>query len=224
MSIVLNSSSMFHENLGTFFDPHNHHNFSPPHHHHHHQPFPTVRGSGGDNFLLNGKSPRLISASWETLERLPRMSPPTSESITSHLLSSTSSSVSSPSTGSGASASTSSSSYYDYSFFYKVICTPEFLRSAKENYIQPMLDTEFNQIVLPVECGKNCAFMYLTRLCQGSKGPCILFNACYWLTPNEFQSISGRNSAKVYHYTKLVKNFSYPIYFLIFHLTYTRQK
>ncbi|CAL8148108.1 unnamed protein product [Orchesella dallaii] len=136
--------------------------------------------------FLHGKSPRLISASWETLERLPRMSPPTSESITTHLLSNTSSS---------SAAASAAASYLD-SVFYKVICTPEFLKSAKENYIQPMLDTEFNQIVLPVECGKNCAFMYLTRLCQGSKGPCILFNACYWLTPNEFQSISGRNSAK----------------------------
>lgn len=182
MSIVPYNTS-FHENLGTFFDSnhHNHHHFSPPH-----NQFPS-RASGVDNFLLNGKSPRLISASWETLERLPRMSPPTSESITSHLLSSTA--LSSPNSAAAAA--------YDYSFFYKVICTPEFLKSAKENYIQPMLDFEFNQIVLPVECGKNCAFMYLTRLCQGSKGPCILFNACYWLTPNEFQSISGRNSAKV---------------------------
>lgn len=151
-----------------------------------HQPqYPSSNCFSSTNFGLNGKSPRLISASWETLERLPRMSPPTSESITS-LLSSSASPTSS-----------TTAAYFDYSFFYKVICTPEFLRSAKENYIQPMLDTEFNQIVLPVECGKNCAFMYLTRLCQGSKGPCILFNACYWLTPNEFQSISGRNSAKV---------------------------
>lgn len=153
----------------------------------HHHPFLHYRQSPFPyETFPHGKSPRLISASWETLERLPRMSPPTSESITTHLLSSSSS----------PSSSSPYSSYFD-SFLYKIICTPEFLKSAKENYIQPMLDTEFNQIVLPVECGKNCAFMYLTRLCQGSKGPCILFNGCYWLTPNEFQSISGRNSAKV---------------------------
>lgn len=168
MSCVLNhiNPPAFHDNLGPLARvPHLPRHQLPP--------FP-------QETFVNGKSPRLISASWETLERLPRMSPPTSESITTHLLSN-----SSPST-----------SYLD-SVLYKVICTPQFLKSAKENYIQPMLDTEFNQIVLPVECGQNCAFMYLTRLCQGSKGPCILFNTCYWLTPNEFQSISGRNSAKV---------------------------
>ena len=37
--------------------------------------------------------------------------------------------------------------------------------------------------------------MYLSRLCQGSKGPCIWFQES-WITPNEFQYISGRETAK----------------------------
>ena len=37
---------------------------------------------------------------------------------------------------------------------------------------------------------------YLSKLCQGSKGPCISFQGS-WLTPNEFQYISGRETAKV---------------------------
>ena len=37
--------------------------------------------------------------------------------------------------------------------------------------------------------------MYLSRLCQGSKGPCIWFQEA-WITPNEFQYISGRETAK----------------------------
>ena len=38
-------------------------------------------------------------------------------------------------------------------------------------------------------------FSLLLRLCQGSKGPCIWFQGT-WLTPNEFQYISGRETAK----------------------------
>ena len=49
--------------------------------------------------------------------------------------------------------------------------------------------------ILEVECGKNKAKLYVARLCQGSKGPCILFRES-WLTPNEFQYVSGRQTAK----------------------------
>jgi len=76
------------------------------------------------------------------------------------------------------------------------ILNHNFLRSSNESYIQPIYDLPLQQVILPVECGQNQALMYLTRLCQGSKGPCILFKAYYWLTPNEFQYISGRETAK----------------------------
>ncbi|CAG5128173.1 unnamed protein product [Candidula unifasciata] len=51
------------------------------------------------------------------------------------------------------------------------------------------------ELVLEVECGQNKAILYLTKLCQGSKGPCINFQNS-WLTPNEFQFVSGRETAK----------------------------
>ena len=51
------------------------------------------------------------------------------------------------------------------------------------------------ELALNVECGPNKAWFYVGRLCQGSKGPCVLFNGA-WLTPNEFQYVSGRETAK----------------------------
>lgn len=51
------------------------------------------------------------------------------------------------------------------------------------------------ELVLEVECGQNKAILYLSKLCQGSKGPCINFQSS-WLTPNEFQFVSGRETAK----------------------------
>ena len=48
---------------------------------------------------------------------------------------------------------------------------------------------------LDVECGTNEALLYLSKLCLGSKGSCILYKD-KWLTPNEFQSVSGRETAK----------------------------
>ena len=62
-----------------------------------------------------------------------------------------------------------------------------------EDLVKPIYDE--NEVVLDVECGPNKASLYLARLCQGSKGPCILFNGS-WLTPNEFQYVSGRETAK----------------------------
>ncbi|KAK3781537.1 hypothetical protein RRG08_054876 [Elysia crispata] len=51
------------------------------------------------------------------------------------------------------------------------------------------------ELVLEVECGQNKGILYLSKLCQGSKGPCISFQTS-WLTPNEFQFVSGRETAK----------------------------
>lgn len=60
-------------------------------------------------------------------------------------------------------------------------------------------ETTFNfkhkDIALEVECGENKAMMYLSKLYQGSKGHCIEFHG-QWITPNEFQAVSGRESAK----------------------------
>lgn len=52
-----------------------------------------------------------------------------------------------------------------------------------------------NEEPLEIQCGENTALLYVTKLCQGSKGPCILFNN-EWLTPNELQYVSGRETAK----------------------------
>lgn len=49
--------------------------------------------------------------------------------------------------------------------------------------------------LLDVECGPNKAFLYINKLCQGSKGKCIDFKG-HMLTPNQFQSVSGRETAK----------------------------
>ncbi|XP_038049494.1 uncharacterized protein LOC119732240 isoform X1 [Patiria miniata] len=67
----------------------------------------------------------------------------------------------------------------------------DLLRS--EDY-QPFRDVEGNQ-VLEVDCGSNRALLYVNKLCQGSKGQSILFEN-RWHTPNEFQFISGRETAK----------------------------
>ena len=48
-------------------------------------------------------------------------------------------------------------------------------------------------------CNARWFRRYLSRLCQGSKGPCVWFQGA-WLTPNEFQYISGRETAKVCRY------------------------
>ncbi|KAK9392028.1 sterile alpha motif domain-containing protein 11 [Crotalus adamanteus] len=48
---------------------------------------------------------------------------------------------------------------------------------------------------LEVECGDNRALLYVRKLCQGSKGPSIRYRG-EWLTPNEFQFVSGRETAK----------------------------
>ena len=70
---------------------------------------------------------------------------------------------------------------------------PQFASSVLEDYIRPTVRDD--DVVLEIECGTNAALLYLSRLCQGSKGPCIWFQES-WLTPNEFQYISGRETAK----------------------------
>ncbi|KAK7506431.1 hypothetical protein BaRGS_00002543 [Batillaria attramentaria] len=62
-----------------------------------------------------------------------------------------------------------------------------------EEFVKPIFKD--GEIILEVECGQNKAAMYLSKLCQGSKGPCISFQGS-WLTPNEFQFVSGRETAK----------------------------
>lgn len=62
-----------------------------------------------------------------------------------------------------------------------------------QGYLRPIYKN--SDVVLEVECGTNKGDLYLSRLCQGSRGPCILFGDA-WLTPNEFQYISGRENAK----------------------------
>ncbi|XP_072174807.1 uncharacterized protein [Diadema setosum] len=58
----------------------------------------------------------------------------------------------------------------------------------------PIQDRDGN-VVLEVDCGANSALLYVNKLCQGSKGQCIFFED-RWYTPNEFQFISGRETAK----------------------------
>ncbi|XP_054857050.1 sterile alpha motif domain-containing protein 11 isoform X3 [Eublepharis macularius] len=58
---------------------------------------------------------------------------------------------------------------------------------------QPFFDN--GQPCLEVECGENKALLYIQKLCQGSKGPSIRYRG-EWLTPNEFQFVSGRETAK----------------------------
>ena len=63
--------------------------------------------------------------------------------------------------------------------------------------------------ILQVECGLNKAVLHLDKLCQGSKGACVLFDDA-WMTPNEFQAASGRELAKdwkrsIKHHDKSLK-------------------
>ena len=52
-----------------------------------------------------------------------------------------------------------------------------------------------DDICLSVECGDNKGLMYMSKLFLGSKGRCIEVDG-EWYTPNEFQAVSGRESAK----------------------------
>lgn len=48
---------------------------------------------------------------------------------------------------------------------------------------------------LVVTCAENEAKFYKERFARGSIGRCVLFNG-RWITPNEFQAVSGRQSSK----------------------------
>lgn len=68
-----------------------------------------------------------------------------------------------------------------------------FVTSAADDYIRPVFSD--GDVILDIECGDNQGRLHLSLLNQGSRGACILF-ANQWLTPNEFQQISGRETAK----------------------------
>ena len=50
-------------------------------------------------------------------------------------------------------------------------------------------------VMLEVECGPNTAHVCLNKLHQGSRGACVKFDGT-WMTPNQFQLVSGRETAK----------------------------
>lgn len=69
----------------------------------------------------------------------------------------------------------------------------ELFSAAAAADFQPLLDN--GEPCIEVECGANRALLYVRKLCQGSKGPSIRHRG-EWLTPNEFQFVSGRETAK----------------------------
>ena len=63
--------------------------------------------------------------------------------------------------------------------------------STRSNTVHALIPEE----PLEIQCGENTALLFVSKLCQGSKGPCILYGN-EWLTPNELQYICGRETAK----------------------------
>ena len=57
------------------------------------------------------------------------------------------------------------------------------------------LSEDASGVYYVVTCGPNEANFYLNRFARGSVGKCVYFRG-EWLTPNEFQSVSGRQSSK----------------------------
>ncbi|XP_065184233.1 uncharacterized protein LOC135814955 [Sycon ciliatum] len=49
--------------------------------------------------------------------------------------------------------------------------------------------------VLSIQCGDNEAEFHVSKFARGSRGACILYKS-EWITPNDFQYISGRESCK----------------------------
>ncbi len=66
--------------------------------------------------------------------------------------------------------------------------------SRKTTATDDAMDTGADAM-LAVMCGVNEALVHLDRLKQGSKGACVMYEG-RWLTPNEFQALSGRQTAK----------------------------
>jgi hypothetical protein len=64
-------------------------------------------------------------------------------------------------------------------------------------------------VLIQVECGLNVGQVCLNRLRQGSRGACVKFDGG-WMTPNQFQMVSGRETAKdwkrsIKHHGKTLK-------------------
>ena len=57
-----------------------------------------------------------------------------------------------------------------------ILCT----QVTRLNVIFPSVRDD--DVLLEIECGSNSGILYLSRLCQGSKGPCIWFQG---LIPKE---------------------------------------
>ena len=55
------------------------------------------------------------------------------------------------------------------------------------------------EFILSVQCGTNTAKLYLSKLRQGSRAACVMFED-KWLSPNQFQCVSGRRTTKVNNY------------------------
>jgi hypothetical protein len=52
------------------------------------------------------------------------------------------------------------------------------------------------EVTLSVTCGSNVARLFLNLLESGSRGRCVHLSDGTWMTPNEFQAVSGRGNAK----------------------------
>jgi hypothetical protein len=55
---------------------------------------------------------------------------------------------------------------------------PSSVQRKQENllkYIHPIISADLKDIVLEVECGSEKGLLYLSRLCRGFRGACILF-------------------------------------------------
>ena len=80
--------------------------------------------------------------------------------------------------------------------------------AQRQKLLKMELDSD-TDVILDVECGPNKALIHLGKLQMGSKGACVFFEDA-WLTPNEFQFVSGRETAKdwkrsIKHFGKSLK-------------------
>ena len=66
---------------------------------------------------------------------------------------------------------------------------------GEETYSGTLMQTDEFGDHFHVNCAGNAAKFYLNRFARGSIGRCVLFRS-RWITPNEFQAISGRQSSK----------------------------
>lgn len=73
--------------------------------------------------------------------------------------------------------------------------TESFRRESLENSTRNAVHALIPEEPLEIQCGEKTAVLFVSKLCQGSKGPCIFYGN-EWLTPNELQYICGRETAK----------------------------